>query len=125
MRLKLSNKMRVDMANRLSEQNPTARTIRALAYRTDTACARDAAMLFAESDDLKLCLAQLIDWNVTGFPIKGGDLIARGLRAGPVVAKTLKAIEAAWIEEGFPDQDRAAALTDQFVAGALLAAKNV
>ena len=124
-RLKLSNKMRVDTANRLSEQNPTAQTIRALAYSTDTGCARDAAMLFAENDDLKPCLARLIDWNVPDFPIKGGDLIARGLRAGPVVAKTLKAIEAAWIEEGFPDQDRAAALTDQFVAGALLAAKNV
>ncbi len=124
MRLKLSNRMRVDMANRLSEQTPTSQTIRALAYRTDTECARDTAMLFADEGALSGCLAKLEAWSSPRFPIKGGDLIARGLNAGPVVAKTLKDIEAAWIEEGFPGTDRAKILTDQLVAGALLAIKN-
>jgi poly(A) polymerase len=124
MRLKLSNRMRVDLANRLSEQAPVPQTIRALAYRTDIECARDAAMLFADESALAGCLAKLVAWSPPRFPIKGGDLIARGLSAGPVVAKTLKAIEVAWIEAGFPGADRAKILTDQLVAGALLATKN-
>jgi poly(A) polymerase len=124
MRLKLSNRMRVDMANRLSEHEPAPQTIRALAYRTDLECARDTAMLFADESALAGSLTNLADWSSPRFPIKGGDLIARGLSAGPVVAKTLKAIEAAWIEEDFPDTSRAEILTDQLVAGALLATKN-
>jgi poly(A) polymerase len=124
MRLKLSNRMRVDLANRLSEQAPVPQTIRALAYRTDIECARDAAMLFADESALAGCLAKLVAWSPPHFSIKGGDLIARGLSAGPVVAKTLKAIEVAWIEADFPDTDRAKILADQLVAGALLATKN-
>jgi poly(A) polymerase len=124
MRLKLSNRMRVDMASRLSDKAPTSQTIRALAYQTDLECARDTAMLFADESALAGCLAKLVAWSSPRFPIKGGDLIARGLSAGPVVAKTLKAIEAAWIEEDFPGASRAEILTDQLVAGALLATKN-
>jgi poly(A) polymerase len=124
MRLKLSNRMRVDLANRLSGQalNPTG--IRAFAYHTDIECARDAALLFAQEDELTACLAKLANWPVPVFRVKGGDLITRGLTAGPVVAKTLKSIEAKWIAEGFPDDARTTMLTDQLVAGALLATKN-
>jgi poly(A) polymerase len=81
-------------------------------------------MLFADESALAGCLTKLVAWSPPRFPIKGGDLIARGLSAGPVVAKTLKAIEVAWIEADFPGADRAEILTDQLVAGALLATKN-
>ena len=42
-------------------------------------------------------------WQHPTFPIKGGDLIARGVPTGPLVSHTLRAVEAAWVREGFPD----------------------
>jgi poly(A) polymerase len=81
-------------------------------------------LLFAQEDELTDCLAKLANWPVPVFRVKGGDLITRGLTAGPVVAKTLKSIEAKWIAEDFPGDARTTALTDQLVAGALLATKN-
>ncbi len=124
MRLKLSNRMRVDLINRLCNQAPAPENIRALAYRFDIDTAHDVALLFASDKDVQACLDKLDHWDVPEFQVKGGDLIKHGLIAGPVVAKTLKAIEAAWIAEDFPDNTRVAELTDQLVAGALLATKN-
>ena len=46
-------------------------------------------------------------------------MVARGLSAGPLVARALKTVEDRWIEEGFPDADRAGRIADQ-VAGELL-----
>jgi len=46
-----------------------------------------------------------------------------GLPAGPVVAKTLQAIEAAWINEDFPDVARQRELAVQ-VVNAVLAGFN-
>ena len=34
----------------------------------------------------------------------GGDLIERGLKPGPIVARTLASIEHAWIDNGFADE---------------------
>ena len=34
----------------------------------------------------------------------GGELIERGLKPGPIVARTLSMIEQAWIDNGFPDK---------------------
>ena len=58
------------------------------------------------------------------FPIKGGDLISRGLRAGPVVAKTLQAIERLWVAEDFPESQRAWEIADQLVSEALRDDRN-
>ncbi|MEP7349243.1 MAG: CCA tRNA nucleotidyltransferase [Sphingorhabdus sp.] len=123
-RLKLSNKMRESLAMRLTAQNPKPDTIRAFAYRTNIASARDAAMLYADDSDLQDCLAALQDWAVPTLPVKGGDLIARGLSAGPSVAKTLQTIEAQWISEGFPSSGRLNNIADQAVADAKLSSKN-
>ena len=49
-------------------------------------------------------LARLKGWQPPIFPLTGGDLIEQGLKPGPVVAKTLAKIEAAWIAQGFPDE---------------------
>jgi len=38
------------------------------------------------------------------FPIKGRDLIALGMKAGPAVARTLQGIERAWVAADFPDE---------------------
>ena len=53
----------------------------------------------------------------------GGALVARGLSAGPDVAKTLRLVEQMWIDEDFPDAERAQAIADQLVAERL-SAKN-
>ncbi len=124
MRLKLSNRMRADMLARLENRQPTADTIRAFAYREGIEAARDAAMLYAVDAELLSSMAMLKDWEVPEFVIKGGDLIKRGLAAGPVVAETLKAIEKSWIAEDFPAADRANALADQAVVDATLPSKK-
>jgi poly(A) polymerase len=51
--------------------------------------------------------------------MSGGQLVAKGLKAGPDVAKTLRAIEDRWIAEHFPDAARVAAITDEEVAQSL------
>ncbi|WP_395619404.1 CCA tRNA nucleotidyltransferase [Sphingorhabdus sp.] len=118
-RLKLSNKMREGFAQRLRADAPTPANIRAIAYRADIDTARDAAMLYAGEADLPECLARLEQWDIPTLSIKGGELIAMGLPAGPMVAKTLQAVEAAWIEADFPDAARQRALATQMVNAAL------
>jgi poly(A) polymerase len=117
-RLKLSNKLREGLAARVSAPQPNKDNIRSLAYRNGKNCAFDAAMLYASDADIAGCVARLEHWDIPSFPLKGGDLIAMGLDAGPVVAKTLKAIEASWISQGFPDNSALAEIAAQSVAEA-------
>ena len=51
--------------------------------------------------------------------MKGGELIRRGLSAGPVVAKILQAVENQWIAEGFPEDVRLNEIADQAASAAL------
>jgi poly(A) polymerase len=76
-------------------------------------------MLYAVDPDVPECLARLEQWDIPTLSIKGGELIVMGLPAGPLVAKTLQAIEAAWIEENFPDAARQGALAVQAVNAVL------
>lgn len=115
-RLKLSNKIREALAMRVSATQPTAAEIRTFAYRNGIDCATDTAMLYASDDEIAACIAQLDDWTIPTFPLKGGDLIAMGLEAGPSVAKTLQAVEALWVSEGFPQTGRLAEIANQSVA---------
>lgn len=74
----------------------------ALAYRIGRDCAVDRLLLAGRTAEA----ATLQEWHRPRLPIGGGMLIRRGLPEGPVVARTLKAIEDRWIESGFPsDQD--------------------
>jgi poly(A) polymerase len=123
-RLKLSNKMRESMARRMQSPAPNSGNIRAIAYRTDAETARDVAMLFASDDLLGECIAKLSNWAAPMLAIKGGELIQMGLPAGPLVAKTLQAIEEQWIAEDFPATDRLQLLATEAVAAALSAHKN-
>ncbi len=126
MRLKLSNRTRTDISARLTASLPiNSRNLRALAYYSDVDAARDMALLFAEDDDVAVCLQTLKDWNVPAFPFKGGQLIKRGLTAGPLVARTLQSIEKKWAENGFPVAAQFDALVDQELALALLSAKKI
>jgi poly(A) polymerase len=117
-RLKLSNRMRGDLAARLAELYPTAQNARALAYRHGVHITTDMFLLHGDDDWLS-GVKQLHRWTMPILPIKGGNLVARGLTAGPAVAKTLQAIERQWIEEDFPDAERVNAIADQCVAATL------
>lgn len=123
-RLKLSNRLREALAMRLNAPAPTRSNIRALAYRAGQDCAYDVVMLWAEGSKLPDCLVMLDGWTVPKFAIKGGDLIARGLTAGPLVAKTLKRLETNWVAGDFPPQKRLDEMADQMVSDALLAARK-
>ena len=74
---------------------------RALAYAVGRESAIDRLLLEGGS------VAELADWTVPRFPLKGGAIVARGISAGPEVARMLRAVEAQWVAEGFPDGTRA------------------
>jgi poly(A) polymerase len=123
-RLKLSNKLREGFGRRLHAPAPLPDNICAIAFRADIDTARDVAMLYSTDSDLPPCLARLEKWDSPNLSIKGGALIAMGLPAGPMVAKTLQAIEAAWVSEEFPDTERQRQLAAQAVKAALSATKK-
>jgi len=95
---------------------------RALAYRFGVEVATDL-LLRGKRPIETLDLTMLQGWERPRLPIGGGDLIARGLPAGPVVAATLQAIERRWIAEAFPAGDRFDALVADAMAQALRAFK--
>jgi poly(A) polymerase len=119
MRLKLSNRTRKDLAARLTQTDITPDNMRALAHASGIDAARDMALLFASDGAIAECLQRLAGWYVPRFEIKGGDLIAQGLKAGPMVAKTLRIIERKWVDGGFASGEALDALVEAEVAAAL------
>ena len=95
-RLKLSNRARKRLA--CAAEDDLGANPHALAYRSGLPCATDRLLLA----DRPAEAAALQDWPIPRLPIGGGALVARGLTAGPAVARTLKAIEDAWVAAGFP-----------------------
>ncbi|MFC4256387.1 CCA tRNA nucleotidyltransferase [Altererythrobacter xixiisoli] len=77
-----------------------AEDVRVLAYRQGKEAAIDQVLLAGQS------IAPLIGWDVPAFPLKGGDIVRRGVGAGPEVARILRQVEEKWLAEGFPGQDR-------------------
>ncbi len=107
-RLKLSRKQREALQARiLCKKIPKPRHA-AYLHGMDAAC--DAVLLYAHDGALEAALSTLTGWTPPRFPLKGGDLITRGLEPGPEVGRKLHAIEARWVEEGFPDAARLDAL---------------
>lgn len=79
---------------------------RGLAYRLGREEALDRLLLAGATT------TPLTGWDVPRFPLKGGEIVARGVSKGPDVARILRAVEARWIAEGFPDAARVGALLD-------------
>jgi poly(A) polymerase len=100
-RLRLSKRA----AKRLvSAADPARDAPEPLAYRIGNEEAVDRFLLAGETGiDLKALQA----WQRPRLAVSGGDLIAMGLEAGPVVAATLQAIERDWAASGFTS-DKAA-----------------
>ena len=95
-RLKFSNAARKRLA--LAADADLAAGPHALAYTIGLASAEDRLLLAGRPDQA----AALANWPIPRLPIGGGDLIARGVVQGPLVAHTLQAIERAWIAADFP-----------------------
>lgn len=122
-RLKLSNRLRTDLVQ-LATHRGSSQSARQLAYAIGIENAHDLMLLDFEDSRWVDELASLEDWSVPELSIKGGDLIAKGLRAGPIVAKTLQAIEKQWIAESFPTGPRVQEIVDQLVAESLRDDRN-
>jgi poly(A) polymerase len=111
-RLKLSNRARKRLS--CAAEDDLATNPNALAYRTSLVCATDRLLLANRPAEA----AALQDWPIPKLPIGGGALVARGLTAGPTVARTLKAIEDTWVEAGFPTGDAFKAIVSSHLATA-------
>ena len=107
LRLSIAQKKRLILAARRSEQSEP----RALAYRIGQEAALDRLLLTGQQT------APLRGWQAPTFPLKGGAIVARGVAAGPEVARILRAVEAQWIAEGFPGEYRVAELLDTALTG--------
>lgn len=111
-RLKLSNKARKRLAcaaDRRVERSPQA-----LAYQVGTECAVDRLLLTGRPEQARA----ILDWQPPRLPIGGGELIARGVPPGPVVARTLRSIEERWIGAGFPSDAEFDRIVTEALSGA-------
>ena len=113
-RLKLSNADRKRLASALSAELAEPQP---LAYRLGTDGALDRWLLHAPDPAEGARL--IAGWPVPRFPLTGGAIVARGIAKGPEVARLLRAVEAQWMAEGFPDANRVDAIADQIVGSAL------
>ncbi len=117
-RLKLSNAQRKRLAAAVAAPEGEPRP---LAYRTGVETALDQLLL---SDRPLAEVLEIRDWQPPRFPLGGGAIVSRGVKAGPEVARLMKEIERRWIAEGFPDEGRVSALADEAVAQALRSVSN-
>jgi len=110
MRLRLSTKAKKRLACSASTQ--LEGSPEALAYWAGRDCAIDRLLLAGKAVDAR----HIADWHAPRLPISGGDLIKRGLEPGPLVAKTLQAIEREWAATGFPAGPQLEAIISKAVA---------
>ncbi len=99
-RLRLSKVQRGRLVSAAERSTEDTADPHSLAYRLTTPLAIDRLLLLGGD------ARRLADWTVPVFPLKGGAIVARGVTAGPDVARLLQTIEARWVAEGFPDADR-------------------
>lgn len=109
-RLRLSNAQKKRIVQDAGRKDADCRDPRALAYRLGMEVARDRLLLCGAP------VGPLAGWDVPNLPIKGGDVVAAGVGAGPEVARVLRQVEARWIDEGFPDEARTRAIMAEEIA---------
>ncbi|HMT45072.1 MAG TPA: CCA tRNA nucleotidyltransferase [Chakrabartia sp.] len=110
-RLKLSNAQRKFLSAVAARAPQDRNDPRALAYHLgrDVALAR----LLAGGFDA----TPILNWEIPVFPLGGRAVMARGISAGPEVARILKAVESKWVAEGFPGEGRVKTLLDEVTGG--------
>jgi poly(A) polymerase len=102
-RLSLAQKRRLAAAAAREGAQPSPQ---ALAYQLGYEGALDRLLITGAS------IASIIDWPIPQFPLKGGEIVARGVSAGPEIHRLLRAVEAEWIAQGFPDREQVLTLLD-------------
>jgi len=110
-RLRFSNKAKKRLS--CAASTDLSSSPRALAYRIGSDCAVDRLLLAGRSADA----AAIAAWKAPRLPIGGGELIARGLEEGPVVARTLRIIEDRWVADGFPGGEQFDRIVSETLAG--------
>lgn len=113
-RLRLSTRQRKHLGA-VAARRDDLRPARQLAHAIGVEGARDAWLLAADTAASLTAIGSLRGWEVPVLPIKGGDIVARGVTAGPDVARILRAVEGAWVAEDYPDAARVSALVDQMI----------
>ena len=108
-RLRLSTAQRKRLAS-AARRDGRPGDARALAYRLGVEEAIDRLLLTGGE------IAPLRGWTVPVFPLKGGEIVARGVASGPAVARILRTVEDRWVAEGFPDEGRVRDLLDEVLA---------
>ena len=81
-----------------------------LAYRLGREGALDRMLI--EGRDI----SPLAAWEIPRFPLKGGAIVAQGIKAGPQIAEIMQRVENAWVAEGFPDEARLHVLLTEAIA---------
>ncbi|MBA3864010.1 MAG: polynucleotide adenylyltransferase [Erythrobacter sp.] len=109
-RLRLSKTQRARLIGAAERVADDTANPHALAYRVTVASAVDRLLLLGGD------ARALIGWTPPVFPLKGGTIVARGVTAGPAVARVLQAVEQRWVAEGFPDPARVENLLNEELA---------
>lgn len=106
-RLRLSRAQRAKLMSAAERLGHEFGDWQALGYELGIDLAIDRLLLLGEN------AMPLVQWNMPVFPLKGGAIVARGVAAGPEVARILQNVERQWVSEGFPDENRIAELLDK------------
>lgn len=109
-RLRLSNAVRKRLVTAAGRDGDPGDP-RVLAYRQGRESAIDLLLLAGRDP------AAIEGWEIPQLPLKGGAIVARGVAAGPEVARVLQAVESRWVEEGFPAAERVHVLLDEELRG--------
>jgi poly(A) polymerase len=109
-RFRLSTAQKKRLAAAAGRQAAADTDAQALAYRLGREQAIDRLLLAGRD------VAAIKAWDIPALPLKGGQIVARGVTAGPEIARILRAVEDRWIAEGFPDERRVARILDEVLA---------
>ena len=118
--LRLSNAQRYRLVEAVADEAITTLTPaegRAVIYRDGRQAFEDRVMRAwaagGDAEDARRLLTLAQDWTRPSLPVGGRDLARLGLKPGPETGRVLKAFEAGWIADDFPDyghEDRLRAL---------------
>jgi len=109
-RLRLSRGQRERLACVAARNTADGEDPRKLAYSEGTNCAIDRLLLMGADP------TPVVGWDAPRLPIKGGEIVRRGVQAGPSVARILRSVEQRWVDEDFPDAPRVSAILDEELA---------
>ncbi|WP_416831231.1 MAG: CCA tRNA nucleotidyltransferase [Erythrobacter sp.] len=109
-RLRLSKAQRSRLVSASERLGSDAENPQTLAYNIGIEQAIDRLLLLDHDT------AMITGWEPPAFPLKGGEIVARGVAAGPQVARLMQTVERRWVAEGFPDSGRIAQILDEELA---------